>query len=67
VVSVVKYLRTMVTLRILACVVKERQVVFNLSKEMGRYMDDVACCCLCVPARKQKAMRERHYMFFVLF
>jgi hypothetical protein len=41
VVCIVKFLHDMVTLCILVCVVKERQVVFILSKEMGRYCKGV--------------------------
>jgi hypothetical protein len=46
VVCVVKYLHDLVTLRILACVFKERQVVFMLNKGIRKYIDDVACCCV---------------------
>ena len=47
------YMFIMVTLRIVARIGKEIQVLFNLCKGMWRYMDDVACCCLGVVGRKQ--------------
>jgi len=52
--SAVNIVHTLVAFGTVACVVKERQVLFGLSKGIWRYMDDVACCCRCVVGRKQK-------------
>jgi len=65
VVSAVKLVDMMVAFGTAARVAKGRLVLFNLCKEIWRYMDDVACCCCVV--RGDERMRERRYMFSRLF